>query len=194
MTFYPPSSPIPEFFQNENYLFRPLKTADNELDYDAVMASKYILRKISSSTWPEEGFSLADNYEDLYRHENDHNDRKEFTFTIIASDRSLCLGCLYIRPPPSFSHSEKTQATVRFWVRESTEAESFERRVLKDIIRWLEQSWQFITVYFQTGINASRQIELFKSIDLKMVGDSHIDGSSEFLYFQYDIESDSKIS
>lgn len=44
---------VPEGLQTAEFLIRPLRTTDVELDYAAVMESKEFLRKWDQSTWPE---------------------------------------------------------------------------------------------------------------------------------------------
>jgi hypothetical protein len=188
MTFYPTDYEVPKSLKKEEYILRPLRKTDNELDYKAVMESMHTLRKISNSTWPEDGFTLEDNYRDLYDHETDHNKRKEFTYTIMNPNESLCLGCLYIRPTPSIIQTDGLFAIVRFWIRESKKTEDLDQRVLVDIIEWLKLDWHFTTVYFQTGIDATRQINLYKSTGLMPVDTNIVDDSSGFLYFQLDID------
>ena len=43
MTFYPDDAPVPTALRSDEFLLRPLRAADVELDYEAVMASQEAL-------------------------------------------------------------------------------------------------------------------------------------------------------
>src|SRR5262245_59609035 len=98
MPFYAEGAPVPVALRTSEVLLRPLRSADVELDYDAVMASKVSLHLRSGGGWPREGFTLAENLADLERHEADFQARRGFTYTVLNLDQAQCLGCVYIYP------------------------------------------------------------------------------------------------
>lgn len=57
--------------RTDEFLLRPLRETDAGLDYDALMASRELLRLWESSTWLADDFSLEANRADLARHERD---------------------------------------------------------------------------------------------------------------------------
>ena len=181
MKFYRDNCDIPSEYRTEEYVFRPLTTKDVELDYEAVMESKEILRKISGSTWPSDNFTLNENYDDLERHERDHLDRKEFTFTIMNRDETICLGCVYFRPLRFHLATADYQTSVRFWVRSSRIQDNLDSRVLDSIIHWLKSEWKFDKIIFETGINEERQPNLFRKFGMHPI---FLD-KSKTLGFQY---------
>src|SRR5438067_1060481 len=79
MEFYPASTPAPEEKRTNRLLLRPLQATDVELDYDAVMSSAEQVRRRSQSDWPADDFTLAQNLDDLQRHEREHRERVAFT-------------------------------------------------------------------------------------------------------------------
>ena len=52
MTFYPDDAPVPSALRNDEFVLRPLRAADVDLDYEAVMASQETLRRGSGGQWP----------------------------------------------------------------------------------------------------------------------------------------------
>src|SRR5579872_7154149 len=98
MLFYPPDAPVPDELRTDELFLRMLRASDVEPDYEAVISSRELLWLRSSGRWPREGFTLAENLSDLQEHEQEHHQRTAFTFTVLAPDESLCLGCVYINP------------------------------------------------------------------------------------------------
>src|SRR4029453_16543783 len=102
---------------------RPLRANDVERDYEAVMSSPLMLRTWSLSGWPSDDFSLAENLEDLRRHEAEHQRREAFTFTILEPNGLRCVGFVYIAPPGppelEIDAGASYPARVSFWVREA---------------------------------------------------------------------------
>jgi hypothetical protein len=98
MKFYSDEFPIPELFQADEFIFRPLRASDVELDFDAVISSSPMLRAWSQSDWPANGFTLEENMDDLQRHEQEHLNKKAFTYTIMNPEGTFCLGCIYMNP------------------------------------------------------------------------------------------------
>src|SRR5260370_18671659 len=70
--FYPEKAVVPETLQTEEFLVRPLRATDVELDYDAVITSRAELFLRSEGSWPREGFTLEENLADLVEHEQEH--------------------------------------------------------------------------------------------------------------------------
>ena len=98
MIFYSEEFAVPEILQTGNFIFRPLRASDVELDFDAVVSSSFMLRAWSQSKWPIDGFTLEENLKDLQRHEREHLEKKAFTYTILNPEETFCIGCIYIEP------------------------------------------------------------------------------------------------
>jgi hypothetical protein len=99
MTFYPDDAPVPTGLRCDEFLLRPLRATDVELDYEAVMASQEPLRRGSGGEWPRPDFTLAENLADLQGHEADFQARRGFTYTVMDLTETRCLGCVYAYPP-----------------------------------------------------------------------------------------------
>ena len=96
--FYPEDEPVSVGLIGQDMVLEPLSTRHVELDYEAVMESKKLLRRWSLSDWPGDDFTIEENANDLIRHENQHFDRDAFTYTVLKPDATECFGCVYINP------------------------------------------------------------------------------------------------
>lgn len=165
---------VPDGLESGQFLIRPLRTTDVKLDYDAVMETREFLRKWEQSTWPEDDFTLEDNFKDLDRHEKEHINRESFTFTVMNPDETECLGCIYIFPLTArwLSEAETTsvgetkwedyEAVVLFWIRQSRLAEGMEQMLLETLRPWFEQAWSFNGLLYMTNALLDQQIALFE--------------------------------
>ena len=108
----------PEFdppikFQFHELELEALQPIHNELDYRAWTSCRESLKGIFGprNPWPEDVGNLDQNKEDLENHWREFETREAFTYTILNSDKSLCVGCVYVRPTPL----KDFQARVDFW-------------------------------------------------------------------------------
>ena len=171
---------IPDGLVTNEFLIRPLLATDVELDYAAVMESREFLRKWEQSSWPADDFTVADNLKDLQRHEREHINRESFTFTVMNTTETECLGCIYIFPLTArwLSHAETTpigdtdwanyEAVILFWIRQSRLAEAMDRNLL-DILRpWFKQEWTFDGHLFLTNEQCEQQVAMFEGANLQL--------------------------
>ena len=171
MKFYSANASIPEEKRTDRLLLRPLRAADVELDYDAVISSAEQLRCWSQSTWPPDDFTLAQNLADLERHEREHVERKAFTYTVLKPLATKCLGCVYIEALwpeatqlcPGADHA----AVVSFWVRTSELTNDLDRHLLDTLQEWFRNDWAFDCVLFGTSPQDARQPALFADSGLE---------------------------
>ena len=193
MAWYPADAPVPSTLRTEEFLLRPLRASDVELDYDAVIGSRELLLVYSSGRWPAEGFSLADNLADLEEHEREHEERVAFTYTVLTPDGARCLGCVYVNPlrptlrrlagrgdyaavpgaedaaddDPAWGDARDDEAVVRFWVRPECVAADLDRRLLAALLAWFQREWAFSRVAFLANRNQGRQLQLFAEAGLR---------------------------
>lgn len=176
--FIPENSNAPAGFQTKKLVLAPLKTAHVEIDFEAVVSSRELLRIWSQSDWPSDDFTLADNREDLARHESEHNDSEAFTYTIMSPDGTECLGCVYIEPlPEKFDDmfEGKSASMTRFWVRQSELANDLDQMLLTYLRKWFEHEWPFEHTLFVTATEDQRQTELFVQSGLVARPDIELD-------------------
>jgi hypothetical protein len=157
--FYPSDARVPEALRTDEFLLRPLRATDLQLDYEAVISSRAELLRGSGGTWPREGFMLEEDLADLQRHEQEHRERVAFTYTVMNPAETECLGCLYIGPLErllghdggSGEYLSDSTAYVSFWVRKTRLADRLDRRLLHALIPWFYDEWAFVHVLFILG-------------------------------------------
>ena len=171
MEFYPASAPVPAEHRTPRLLLRPLRAADVELDYEAVISSAAQLRRWSQSNWPADDFTLAQNLADLERHEREHGERVALTYTVLNPAATTCLGCVYIEPAPlgaaSLCAGAAYAAHVGFWVRAAEVAADLDRHLLAALREWLEADWAFECVVFTLSPQETRQAALLAEAGLQ---------------------------
>jgi len=176
MPFYPDNASVPAELRTTEFLLRPLRGTDVELDYAALMASKAMLRQWSQSDWPSDEFTLAENLADLVEHQQEHEARVAFTYTVTDPEATICLGCVYIKPPgpllaaeePAlFAADEPFRARCAFWAREPRLADDLDRRLLATLITWFQRDWAFSRVLFVTSEQDNRQQQIMAEAGLR---------------------------
>ncbi|MEM8859123.1 MAG: N-acetyltransferase [Chloroflexota bacterium] len=180
MVFGNEESTIPSGLKTGTFLIRPLLATDVELDYEAVMDSREILRQWEQSTWPADDFTLEDNLKDLQKHEREFNNREGFTYTVLNPAGTQCLGCIYIYPctvrwlaraeatPVNGKDWSNYEAVVQFWIRQSRLAEGMDRQLLDVLRPWLDQEWDFDGYLFMTSELFKQQASMFENAGLKL--------------------------
>ena len=172
MQFYLATATVPAEKRTDRLLLRPLRASDVELDYDAVMSSAEQLRRWSQSDWPADDFTLAQNLDDLQRHEREHIERKAFTFTVLNPHATRCLGCVYIMPvwpqTAQLCAGATYAADVGFWVRTSEVADELDRHLLGVLREWLSAGWAFDCVMFTISQQEARQAALLREAGLEL--------------------------
>jgi len=169
--FYPAGVPVPAEKRTDRLLLRPLRAADAELDYEAVIASAEQLRRWSQSGWPAGDFTRAQNRDGLLQHEREHHAREAFTFTILNPPGTRCLGCVYIMPvwreaAPLCARAAYA-AHVGFWVRTSELAVDLDMHLLDTLRAWLRAEWAFDCIVFTISQQEARQAALFARAGLE---------------------------
>ncbi len=178
--FYPIDAAVPESLLTGEFLVRPLRATDVELDYDAVMSSRAELLLRSGGSWPREDFRLEENLADLVRHEQEHNERVAFTYTIMNPGETECLGCIYLNPPERLlkragDSTEQAMAIddyetwVSFWVRHSRLDDELDARVLQALLNWFETEWVFKQVAFIASKEQARDIQLYTAAGMGLL-------------------------
>ncbi len=171
MQFYPANTPVPAEKRTNRLWLRPLRATDVELDYDAVMSSREQLRRWSQTTWPVDEFTVAENLKDLERHEQEHDERVAFTFTVLNPEGTRCLGCVYITPLGEYAKDLYVNASyatrVGFWVRTSELVNGLDEHLLITLRNWFATEWPFDLVTFVVSQPNTQQIALLTQAGLK---------------------------
>ena len=182
MPFYPEDAPVPQELRTDEFILRPLRVSHVEIDYAAVMDSKLTLRVMSQSGWPSDDFTLEMNLNDLEEHQEEHDNRTAFTYTVLDPTESICMGCVYIKHLKERPMKNDYAALFRFWVRESYLKQNLDRRLLEVLIDWFRNDWAFSRVVFTIANENEGQNQLVKDLNLQLV---HTYGNkwSEYLVF-----------
>ncbi|MFI5274675.1 MAG: hypothetical protein ACHQ4H_16715 [Ktedonobacterales bacterium] len=178
--FYPADAPLPEGLHTDEFLLRPLRATDCDLDYAAVMSSADLLLVKSLGRWPRPGFTWDENLKDLQEHEADHRARRAFTFTVMNPSETECLGCVYLNPlRPAlerYGASEEQFATVgddetgvHFWARTSRLADDLDARLFTALRDWLARDWAFRRALFRANDGEERLLRIYAAVGLRPV-------------------------
>jgi RimJ/RimL family protein N-acetyltransferase len=171
MPFYPDDAFVPGELRTDEFLLRPLRASDVELDYEAVMATQEPLRQRTAGRWPRPGFTIEENLADLEGHEADFRARRGFTYTVMNPDETRCLGCVYVYPleDETDGQTSDNEAAVWFWIRPDGVAMDLDRRVLTAMVPWLCRDFGFRRVLFRAWSNDERQMALLREVGLRAV-------------------------
>jgi hypothetical protein len=179
MPFCPADAPVPQELQEDDVLLRPVGSADNALDCEAVMATRDTLRRRGDGGWPRPGFTPEENRIDLERHAADFQNREGFTYTPLDPAGTRCLGCVYIYPRADLMRrlgaDDATvarvgnEAAMWFWTRPDGVAADFDRRLLAALLPWLRNELTFAGLVVATWAADERQTTLLRDAGLRLV-------------------------
>lgn len=144
--FVPEGFRVPERLVTDKFVIRPLRAADAELDYRAVMDSRERLLGVfgPDSDWPAPDLTLEADRRALANHEREHQQRSAFTYTVMDRAESEVLGCVYIMPV----HSDDYDVQVVYWVTEQAARKGGEAELGAELEAWLASAWPFVSVLF----------------------------------------------
>lgn len=180
MTFNTPEFRAPEALRTDEFLLRPIRESDAELDYEAVMESRESLRLWEQSTWPEDDFTVEANRADLAKLERRFAEGESFAYTVMNPEETQCLGCVYIFPTsaPMYSRPEISatdsdqwsahEAALYFWVRMSRLADGLDSRLLDALGPWLAQDWGIAHPLIITNEQFAQQVAMIERAGLSL--------------------------
>lgn len=128
---------------------RPIREADVEIDYPAVMGSRDRLwaKYGVAWGWPPASMTYAADRADLARHEAEIAAHETFNYAILDKEETELLGCVYIDPPDEKSPAG-TDAVVSWWVVDKATDTELERAISELLPRWLSETWRFRAVHY----------------------------------------------
>lgn len=126
---------VPRSLVTARFTLEPLHERHAEVDHAAFMSCRERLNaELGWGTWPPVGFTLEENREDLARHHGEFVRGEGFAFTVLAPDRTRCLGCIYVE-----CYEEIDGAQLAFWVVD--EALDAEEELVRKVLHWLHEEW-----------------------------------------------------
>lgn len=167
---------IPTHIEGTGFNFEVLHPSHVALDFHALMKSKDFLRRWSNSTWPEDKFTLQDNLLDLEWHYDEFEEKTAFTYTILNHDKTLCLGCIYIRPvvsiqslsPDELKRLAPFRFFVSYWVITDIRNTPLENQIFSILMEWLQTDWHFSSVLFASNREIPEQNKIYQNNNLAL--------------------------
>jgi hypothetical protein len=155
------------------------RISDNELDFDAVMSSKEILREWSDSEWPENDFSLEQNGQDIAEHIADHEQNSDYGFSIFTPSEDRLLGSLYLNAvgplleiyptdPMTLARLLEFDVRIEYWLRAGVSPD-LELRFVRAVIKWLEDAWWFERPVFGSRKDMTSRRNLYAELGMTEV-------------------------
>jgi len=183
--FFPEDKEVPEELIFDKIKVRQLKSTDNELDYLAVIESGF----------RPEGFPKEENLEQIARHERDHNDKKEFAFTIMDVDETICYGCIFVKPLTPFLKFAffndrvieklellETDPSISFWITPRGWEINLYEKLIKELITWFEKEWPYEQLYFLGMRPSQKEIDEIEKVKEKQVFLFELEGQQYILW------------
>ncbi|MGY5859575.1 MAG: hypothetical protein RTU63_09405 [Candidatus Thorarchaeota archaeon] len=168
--FFPQNKSVPEELVFENIRIRQLRASDNELDYIAVIESGF----------RPEGFPKEENLKQISRHEEDHDRKLEFAFTILDVDETECYGCIFIKPLVPFLkfaffndrifedlQLEETDPGISFWITPTGWKLNLYEKLLQELPKWFEREWSFESWYLLGMRPSEEEIKSISKFNLE---------------------------
>lgn len=127
---------------------RPIRAADTEIDYPAVMGSRERLwtKYGEAWGWPPADMTMEQDREDLAHHEREIAAHESFNYAVLNADESRLLGCVYIDPPPGGGDPD---ALVSWWVIDDHLGAPLEAELERFVPEWVTTVWPFANPGFR---------------------------------------------
>src|SRR5215469_9824195 len=121
---------------------RPIRAADAEIDYPAVMGSRDRLWEKYGEAWgwPPATMTLEQDREDLDHHEREIAAHETFNYAVLNEDESELLGCVYIDPPGDRTDCD---AIVSWWLVDDRVGTPLEAELDAFVPAWMTSAWPF---------------------------------------------------
>jgi hypothetical protein len=128
---------------------RPIREADVEIDYPAVMGSRERLwaKYGEAWRWPPATMSYEEDKDDLARHEAEIAACEAFTYAVLDERETELLGCLYIDPPGKGA-PPRSDAVASWWVVDQAVGAELELALDDFVPQWLADTWGFDSVHY----------------------------------------------
>jgi hypothetical protein len=143
----PVDFPFPRLVElSTGHHLRPIREADVDIDYPAVMGSQARLWSMFGEAWgwPPTSMTHEQDRVDLARHEREIEARESFNFAVLDPDETTVLGCIYLDPPAKVG----ADAEVCWWVVDDQVGSELERVLDEFVPTWLATAWPFTDVRY----------------------------------------------
>jgi hypothetical protein len=133
----------PERFElRTGHHLRPIREADVDIDYPAVMGSRDHLWAIFGEPWgwPPATMTYEQDRADLARHEREIVAHESFNYAVLDADETHLLGCVYIDPPEKVG----SDADISWWVVADAVGTPLDAALMDAVPRWIAAAWPFV--------------------------------------------------
>jgi hypothetical protein len=128
---------------------RPIREADVDIDYPAVMGSRERLwaKYGEAWGWPPATMTYEADKEDLARHEAEIAAHETFNYAVLDERETELLGCVYIDPSDE-SSPPGSDAVASWWLVDQAIGTRLESTLDDFVPRWLTKTWGFRSVHY----------------------------------------------
>ena len=130
---------VPVEKKMSEYVFLKVDPKYSELDFNALMSSRFFIREQLKTDWPSDTFTLEENTETLVSDLKSFELKSNFTFHIFNKSRTQIIGCFYI----SSTTDSNYDAAVFVWVKEEYLSSDIFRNIKLHIQSWILNAWPF---------------------------------------------------
>ncbi|MDB6372223.1 N-acetyltransferase [Photorhabdus bodei] len=128
---------VPLLVYGNGFILQPLSPKYANIDYEAVMESRPILKDIFSDDWPDDIKSWEDNLRYIEEDYSDFQQRIGFSYIILDPSESRCLGCVYIFP----SLFEGYDVAIYYWLHINILNSALAYEIETFIRKWVQEHW-----------------------------------------------------
>ena len=150
MTWLPSGFAHPERVElATGHHLRPIREADVDIDYPAVMGSRERLwaKYGAAWGWPPATMTYEEDKLDLARHEAEIAAHETFNYAVLDAEETELLGCVYIDPADETS-PQGSDAVASWWLVDEALGTDLERALDDFVPRWLAETWGFGSVHY----------------------------------------------
>jgi RimJ/RimL family protein N-acetyltransferase len=157
----------PETLDTGRVHLEPLQPRHAELDFAAFMSSRETLQKtLHWGSWPPADFTVERNRKDLEHHWADFVGKRGYTYTVLAPDRSKCVGCVYLYPPDREAKPGDDRAQLSFWVIDAEIPGDLDEHLLKSVLAWVAKDFTFREVFVPIHRDNARGLAIARKLGL----------------------------
>ena len=196
MQFYPADANVPTDLQTQDLQLRVLRPEHVERDYAAFMSSRPRLLVWSGGSWPAADFTLAQNMDDMHRHEDGFTGRTQFTYTVMNRDETRCEGCIYIDSwdvalrgsdaTPESVGARDYEGVATYWVTDSALERDLDRQLLDGVRDWFTRDFAFTRVVFRVNEGQTRDIHVLEDAGLRRLQTVTVPADGRRMHFYGD--------
>ncbi len=148
--FVPENFNPPELVEQPKFILKKLCFSDAALDFEAVMSSIELIRRIRGGNWPTPDLTLEEDQIDLGWHQREFEFKSSFAYTVLSLSRAECIGCVYVYPPdkPWLTPPDGADSVVNMWVTQTAYNDGLYPILFQFVQGWVKRDWPFKNPYY----------------------------------------------